>query len=36
MLVPAAGVSSRWFTRPLIARIAVLLLLCAATGFLGL
>jgi PAS domain S-box-containing protein len=36
MSLPAPGLSSRWFARPLILGVAVLLALFAATGFLGL
>jgi PAS domain S-box-containing protein len=36
MLVPALGLSSRWFARPLILAGAMVLVLFAATGFLGL
>jgi PAS domain S-box-containing protein len=35
MSVPAPGLSLRWFARPLILAVAVLLALLAATGFLG-
>jgi CHASE3 domain sensor protein len=36
MSLPAPGLSSRWFARPLILGVAVLLTLFSATGFLGL
>jgi PAS domain S-box-containing protein len=36
MSLPAPGLSSRWFARPLILVVAVLLTLFSATGFLGL
>jgi PAS domain S-box-containing protein len=36
MSLPAPGLSSRWFARPLIPGGAVLLMLLSATGFLGL
>ncbi len=36
MSLPAPRLSSRWFARPLILGVAVLLTLLAATGFLGL
>lgn len=36
MSVPAPSRSSRWFARPLILAVAVLLMLFSATGFLGL
>ena len=36
MSVPALGLSSRWFARPLILAVAALLTLFAAAGFLGL
>jgi PAS domain S-box-containing protein len=36
MSLPAPGLSSRWFARPPILGVAVLLTLFAATGFLGL
>jgi PAS domain S-box-containing protein len=36
MSVPVLGLSSRWFARPLILAVAVLLALFAAGGFLGL
>src|SRR5687767_5794371 len=36
MSVPALGLSSRWFARPLILPVAVLLMLLAAAGYLGL
>jgi CHASE3 domain sensor protein len=35
MSVPALGLSSRWFTRPLILAVAALLMLLAVAGFLG-
>lgn len=35
MSVPAPGLSLRWFARPLLLAVAVLLMLFGATGFLG-
>ena len=36
MSLPAPGLSSRWFARPLILGVVLLLTLFSATGFLGL